>query len=592
VSLAAVVRQAPSTLLSATGTALRREITYLTVGSTALAAAMTWPALRHPTRTVPQDLVDPLYFVWQIAWTGHALGSDPTRLYRSNAFQQAHGNLAYTDAVLGYAPFAAVINTLVPGTAGALLVANLLFVAVAALAFGGAYALARVLGSGVPGALVLAAAYAYAPWHLAHARHLNVLSTGGIALALALLCRGHGWSLRDRAPGVRRPRLIVAGWLVACWQLTLGFAIGVPFAWVLVLVLGGAYLSWWARGRPSVPRCVRRADVAGAVCFGVTGVLLAIPYLAVVLDFPAARRTPGMVSLYSPPARGLVTPPPESLVWGSLFAPLRDGLRAVPEQVLLPGFALTALALAGLGYSAWSVRHRVVLALAALVSALLALGTGGPAGGRWTYLLVFDHVPGFEAVRTPGRLILWTTLALGLLAAGAVTRLSETRGRRNRRLLLAPALLVLAEGLGRVAHPVVPAPPVALSTVADPVLFLPTSQQGDYLTMAWSTEGWPRLVNGGSGFETPRQSHLRDVAAAWPQPWAVAKLRSRGVRTVVLTRSLAPGTRWAALDAETDAVIVAQAAAVGLTVEVGPEAIVYHLPPRQILPSRSGTMNG
>ena len=474
-----------------------RELLLVGFGSLGLAVAMTWPALRHPTRTVPQDLVDPLYFVWQIAWTGHALGAHPAAMYTTNAFTRAPGNLAYTDTVLGYAPFATVVNGLVPGTPGALLTYNLLFVLTAALAFFGGYLLARVLGARIPGALVLAAAFAYAPWHLAHARHLNVLSSGGIAIALALIAYGHGWTLRPvtaaRPRRPVRPGWIVAGWLVGCWQLTLGFALGVPFAWTLFLVLTFSGLSWWRRGRPVVPRPVLLATAFGGVVFGLTGVLLTLPYQRVVNEFPVAKRTVGMVETYSPPVRGLLTAPPESWWWGSAQAGWRVGMDAIPEQTVLPGVVLLVLAAIGLRYSAWTPRHRLQLAVAVLVTTVLALGTSTPDGGGWTYLLLFRHLPGLSAVRTSGRLILWTTLALGLLAAGAVTkaadqladradradrsdRLPERSGRRVRwrpALILLPALLVLAEGIGHVAQPVVPTAPVALRTLPGLVLVLP-----------------------------------------------------------------------------------------------------------------------
>ncbi|HST82919.1 MAG TPA: hypothetical protein VLL08_14395 [Kineosporiaceae bacterium] len=568
-----------------------REVALVGVGSLGLAAAMTWPVLRSPTRTVSQDLVDPLYFVWQIAWTGHALGADPASMYTTNAFLHAPGNLAYTDTMLGYAPFAAIVNAVVPGTAGALLTYNLLFVLAAALAFAGAYLLARVLGARPSGALVAAGAYAYAPWHLAHARHLNVLSSGGIVLALALLAYGHGWSLRADRAGVtarRRPGWIVAGWLVACWQLSLGFALGVPFAWALLLVLLGAGISWRRRGRPPLAPGLRAANTAGALAFLVTGVLLALPYLTVVNDFPVAKRTEHMVWTYSPPVRGLFTAPPESWWWGSLHSGLRAGMHAIPEQALLPGFVLFILAMIGLKYSAWALRHRVVLAITVLVTALLAMGTSAPGGGSWTYLVLFRYLPGFSAVRTPGRLVLWCTLALALLAAGAVTRAVEQIARSGRvrevrvggispralsALLLVPAVLVVAEGIGQVAQPVVPSAPVALRTLAGPVLVLPTSQQGDYTVMTWSTDGWPELVNGGSGFEPPIQSMLRRTAQAFPSADSVQRLRAAGVQTVVLDRALAAGTPWATLAADPGSLV----AAAGIQVRYQGTAAIYTL---------------
>jgi hypothetical protein len=585
----ATVRRAPRPPLAdglLRRTSRAREVALVGVGSLGLAAAMTWPVLRSPTRTVSQDLVDPLYFVWQIAWTGHALGTDPAKMYTTNAFLHAPGNLAYTDTMLGYAPFAAIVNAVVPGTAGALLAYNLLFVLAAALAFAGAYLLARVLGARPSGALVAAGAYAYAPWHLAHARHLNVLSSGGIVLALALLAYGHGWSLRADRPAVtarRRPGWIVAGWLVACWQLSLGFALGVPFAWALLLVLLGAGISWRRRGRPPLAPGVRAANLAGALMFLVSGVLLALPYLTVVKDFPVAKRTEHMVWTYSPPVRGLFTAPPESWWWGSLHAGLRVGMRAIPEQALLPGLVLFILALIGLKYSAWALRHRVVLAITVVAMAVLAMGTSAPGGGSWTYLVLFRYLPGFSAVRTPGRLILWCTLALALLAAGAVTKAVEQVGssarlrwvppRLRSALLLVPALLVVAEGIGQVAQPVVPSAPVALRTLAGPVLVLPTSQQGDYTVMTWSTDGWPELVNGGSGFEPPIQSMLRRTAQAFPNADSVQRLRTAGVQTVVLDRTLAAGTPWAALAADPGSM----AAAAGIQVRYQGTAAIYTL---------------
>ena len=73
-----------------------------------------------------------------------------------------------------------------------------------ALAFLGAYALLRQLGARVAGSAVAAAAFAYAPWKLGQAGHLQVLSCGGIALALAMLARGHGSLALTTTPA--RPR--------------------------------------------------------------------------------------------------------------------------------------------------------------------------------------------------------------------------------------------------------------------------------------------------------------------------------------------------------------------------------------------------
>jgi hypothetical protein len=140
-------------------------------------------------------------------------------------------------------------------------------------------------------------------------------------------------------------------------------------------------------------------------------------------------------------------------------------------------------------------------------------------------------------------------------------------------VLLLPALLVMIEGIGQVDQSVVPTAPVALRTLPGPVLVLPTSQQGDYPVMTWSTDGWPALANGGSGFEPPYQAALRRTAKAFPQAEAVQVLRDQGVRTVVLDRALAAGTPWAALAATPEGAI----GGTGVHIRYQGTAVIYDL---------------
>ena len=101
----------------------------------------------------------------------------------------------------------------------------MLFLFAYALAFAGAYLLARELGIGPAGAAVAGAAFAFAPFRLEQDGHLHVISSGGIPLALALGLRGYrlrrpGWvarRLRGRAPGSSRS----------------ASTLGLPFAYLL-----------------------------------------------------------------------------------------------------------------------------------------------------------------------------------------------------------------------------------------------------------------------------------------------------------------------------------------------------------------------
>ncbi len=78
-----------------------------------------------------------------------------------------------------------------------------------------------------------------------------------------------------------------------------------------------------------------------------------------------------------------------------------------------------------------------------------------------------------------------------------------------------------------------------------PVLYLPSDPIGDYTVMLWSTQGWPVIANGSSGFDPPYQAELRRQVATFPDAASVAALQARGVRSVVLVPSRAAGTPWA-----------------------------------------------
>lgn len=566
------------------GRFLTHEWMLAALGSLALAVAMTWPTLRYPRYTLPQDYWDPSLQAWQMAWSGHALLTDPGRLLHANAFFPERWSFVFSDTLLGYAP-AGMIGT---GPEAALLRYNIMFVLAHALATFGAYVLARQLGSGRIGAAVAGVTYTYAPWLLAQAGHLNVISNGGIPLALAMLARGHGWSLRHGyRPEKRRVGWVYAGWLVAAWQLSLGFGIGLPFAYVLAGTGLAATVTWFLRRW--VVRPVRRpfgrrlfaANVVGGLIFAAVGALLALPYFTVVELHPQAERTVADLAWFSPPATGFLTAPAESRIWGDLHEGARSTLPWQPEMTLLPGYVLYALALGGLFFSVWRVRHRLLLLAGVVVSMVLAMGTE-LFDGRYTYVPLFEYLPGWNGLRTPGRLMLWTTLLLGLLAAGAVSafagRVRKISAARIpswpnpwlRLATLLPLLLVTAEGLNRTPHPVVPVQPAAMRTVDGPLLVLPSDPNRDQPVMLWSTTHFQDLVNGGSGFTPALVEEVRQATITFPDQASVDYLRTLGVRNVLIPRDQVAGTPWEfTIDAPVDAL--------GITREEIGDVVVYRL---------------
>jgi hypothetical protein len=271
-----------------------------------------------------------------------------------------------------------------------------------------------------------------------------------------------------------------------------------------------------------------------------------------------------LLSLFSPPLNGFFVAPPESWLWGDPHAEARAALPWAPEMALLPGFFLYGLAVAGLFVSIWRVRHRIMLAAGVLVSIALAMGTNGPDRGELGYLLLYRALPGLDGIRTPGRLVLWTTLLLAVLAAGAVSafvlRAAELRSDETaplnpvlRLLTLVPLALILVEGFHQTPHPTVPTSPIAMSTIGGPAMILPSDELQDMNVMLWTTDGFPRVVNGGSGFGPQRQAALRETMKSFPDQASVDALKEVGVRTVVVIRTRAIGTPYEnAIDAPID----------------------------------------
>ena len=299
-----------------------------------LALLMHWPLPLHIGSDVPKDLGDPLPQAWQIAWGGHALQHQPFDYWQSNMYWPLENSLAFSDALVGYAPFGLIGE----GFEAAIVRYDLLFLFAYALAFVGAYLLARELGIGRAGRPRSPASRSRTrPWRLEQDGHMHVISSGGIPLALFLLVRGY----RRGSAGT-----IIAGWLVATWQLALGFTLGLMLAYLLaalavalLFVPGGAGDPPRASSRPAWPArsCLRRSRACCSRC-------PTWRCVTTIRSRSARRRR-------SPPSRAALrcsSPRPTRAPSGVRSRePVREELDFVPEQTLFPG--LLVVLLAGIG---------------------------------------------------------------------------------------------------------------------------------------------------------------------------------------------------------------------------------------------------
>jgi hypothetical protein len=520
------------------------EVVAAALGGMLLAVLMTWPLAFRLGSHIAHDPVDPLFQAWQVAWLGHALAHQPLHLFQANIFWPLADSLAFSDALVGYAPAGLVAQR---DPHAALVVYNLLFLFAYALAFVGAYLLARELGAGRLGATAAGAAFAYAPWRLAQSGHLQVISSGGVALAFALLVRGYR---RQSAA------LVLAGWVVAAWQISLGFSLGLQFAYVLMALAAVVVVAKWGALR-SLARNARPVAEASALGIGIL-VLVAFaqgrPYLRVLDHHPEAERTPAQVASFSPRPVGLVAAPPESYVWGDAMEGLRERHQLLAEQTLFPGLAVLALAVVGLFGSVYSRRLRFGLGGGVVVCAILSIGlrdVSGPGRYATPYRFLYDFAPGWDGVRTPGRINALTSLGLALLAAAGVclvvAKLSRRAGGRSALAVGAGVVFVtaiLVEGFGPIPTARVQAPPRSLGQAAPPLLHLPIDFDSGARYGYWSVGDFPPIVNGTGAFEPTELADLRASMEQFPNQGSVSRLRELGVRTVVLHPRLARGTAW------------------------------------------------
>jgi len=226
---------------------------------------------------------------------------------------------------------------------------------------------------------------------------------------------------------------------------------------------------------------------------------------------------------------------------------------ATIEQTLFPGVTVLLLALLGLASSAYSFGLRLGLMAGTLVCFALSLGLPSvdqPHRGFTPFRFLYEFAPGWNNVRTPGRINNLTSLGLALLAgAGIALVVRGARPQFARKAVAgvaAGALVsaILLEGFGPIPHPRVPAvPPGELSAPA-PQLDLPTNDFTDGEYAYWGIGPFPKMANAASSFDPQVILDVRAAAQVFPDPASVQFLRGVGVRSVILHRDLAFGTPW------------------------------------------------
>ena len=313
-----------------------------------------------------------------------------------------------------------------------------------------AYLLARHLALSRAGATVAAMAYAFSPFHLAHAAyHAHVAQTQWIPLYLLALWR----CLDDASP-------IAVGFLgVATMAVTLSNFYGGFIAAVMTPIAVAAY---WLPTRGANPQAMRRLSitVGSLVLLAACGMAYASYAAHAVLVNPAAFAYPRAdLFRYSAKWWSYLMPPVEHpllgatarRVWNAVG--VREGL--LEQQVGL-GWGIVALGL--IAVSRWLVpgspsshvcrlpsRGRVPILVIVALAALVCSLSPERAIGAFTFVrpsaLLYDIVPMFRSYARFGVVV---QLMAALLAGIGVDYLRRAGTRRAQIACL--ALVALATG--------------------------------------------------------------------------------------------------------------------------------------------------
>ena len=508
-------------------------------GAIVLALLLTWPLARCLGSCLgpPPDTLLSAYF---LAWVAHALTTPGVALLDAPMFAPYANTLALGEYLPAYAPVAIPVMALTGNPVAAHGVVLLTLYVATAL---GAYALARrLLGAEGP-ALLAGIAFGFSPRILDTAYNVQSMAIAWVP-----------WLFLALERFVERPTL-------ARGALLLPLALGLALSSMNVFAFTGVVVLVWL-GVAAVHGRVGPAHVARLATMAAPGVALlwayVAPYRRAARDWDLGR-TLAEVEGGSATLAHLTEPPPESLLRWALSG---GAAASVPVEGVLLGMTLTVLAILGL-VTLWRERDPRARALVpylavAAVSFVLAFGpTLHTALGAYPlpYRVFHAFVPGFGAVRTPGRFLLYVDLVTALLAGvGAAHLRARMTGPARRVALAGLALLLLAEAVlvpfpGAVPRLDPSALPEAYRWLrgAPPGTVALGIPMADWVNVAASAFHLRRTVNGWASFEPPRYRDLVAAMEAFPDARTVALVRSAGATVVLIDRAWLTPARTARL---------------------------------------------
>lgn len=506
-----------------------------------LTVLMTWPLA---SRLNLMEAGDSSYFAWAVAWTHHALLTDPSSLPHANTLHPLRYSLFLDEPIVATSILALPLRLLVDDPIIVLNLVRLVTFLLSALAV---RALALSLGVTPLAAFAAGALFSFSSNRVSSPAHLSVLGTQFLPLYFLFL---HRWARSGSARASALAGLFfgLSAWACGYHALLALAVLPVP---ILLLIERGSFLK-------TAP----------------LGVGLALALLAPLrflheqaLEPLRYARTFSETASFSAPLEGFFSVSAANRIWGSVT----EGLRTVVEADLFQG--LTVLSLAGLALLALrsdrTVR-RVTLSYFALVTCAFLVALGPEVRlfdavlfpGPFAWLRELDV---FRMIRVPARASVFMALGFSILAAFGLDRVRRPGVRLGLIVLAlaeavaAPLRVVPADRCLDAVEPV--APVYAWLQAQDPgsaTIELPMMPHDgrfqrprfdDSVYLLKSTQHWQPLANGYAGTEPPDYLRLQEAMRSFPSPESLDLLRSIQVRYVLVhLRGYGPNRRQALLD--------------------------------------------
>lgn len=513
-----------------------------------LTVLMTYPLVFKLGSHLPDTLYEPLLNTWLLAWDVRQISTDPLNLFNANIFYPHEKVLAYSEHLIGSSLLAMPIILL---TDNAIMAYNFVFLLSFCISAVAIYLLVRYLTGHTWSAIIAALIFAFCPFRFSHLSQLQVLTIQWLPLIFLYL--------HKYMAGARYRHLILFMIFYILQALSCGYYIlFTTFFMVIFLLIN-----------------IKRGSFAWQNLVSLILLVLLIPTLLCPFIYPYIEvrrdwefhRSREEVILFSAHLNGYFRVPGTNKAYKTFLAAPTNNI----ENNLFPGYIclfLAALSIAGAIYRIQDTEHRrqapvfcfllpvsfyIVMAILAFFLSLGPLIHISRSMAFWgPYSLLYDFVPGFDALRAPARLGLFVIFALSILAGFGSRFIFETTAFKKKGLIFFMlSSLILIEYWSAP----IPTAPVKASDEIPPVYQWLAKQGGDFaiielpitlpsqeiLYAYYSIYHWKKLVNGFSGYYPPLYYfYLRDRAALFPGLDFIRDLQSLGIKYLIWHSDLYP----------------------------------------------------